>query len=90
MKIFVINNLVKYYIYLFGLFEPLLWLLECFEPGIPDWWFGVGGNGLSLPGWLLLVTMTVAGCGIAVPPPLPAFAYGTGICLELKQNKNML
>lgn len=42
---------------------------------------GVGGNGRTLSGGHRRVTITVAGSGIDVPP-LPALAYGTGICLE--------
>lgn len=73
-----------------GLFGRLLSLdgvpEECFvsPDGIDDWWFGVGGNGRTLSGGHLLVTNTVAGSGIAVPPPFDAFEYGTGSCLQIK------
>lgn len=47
-------------------------------------WPGVGGRGRTLSGGHRLVTITVAGSGIDVPPLMPAFEYGTGSCLQIK------
>lgn len=52
-------------------------------------WPGVGGNGRILSGGQRLVTNTVAGSGIDVPPFVPVFMYGTGNCLKREQKKKL-
>uniref|UniRef100_A0A182UP66 Uncharacterized protein n=1 Tax=Anopheles merus TaxID=30066 RepID=A0A182UP66_ANOME len=54
---------------------------------LPVCWFGVGGSGRTLSGGHRRVTSTVAGSGIAVPPLTPAFAYGTGSCLQREKKR---
>lgn len=50
-------------------------------------WPGVGGNGRILSGGHRLVTSTVAGNGIDVPPFAAAFPYGTGNCLQKRNER---
>lgn len=51
---------------------------------------GVGGSGRTLSGGQRRVTNTVAGSGMAVPPLLLTFEYGTGSCLKNRENKKQL
>ena len=59
------------------------------DEGVPEGYLTppLGTGSALLSGVDLLVTATVAGSGIAVPPPLTLLYAGTGNCLQIEDKK---